>query len=100
MGEFVRVAGTDDVKPWHGMVAEVNGKALAVFNVEVISRHRQYLRPPRRTARRGRARSGRRDLPMARVAVQCPTGACVNNPSAKSKRYQVKVEGTTSKALL
>ena len=34
MGEFVRVAGTDDVKPGHGLVAEVNGKALAVFNVE------------------------------------------------------------------
>ena len=34
MGEFVRVAGTDDVKPGHGMVAEVNGKALAVFNID------------------------------------------------------------------
>ena len=34
MGEFVRVAGIDDVKPGHGLVAEVNGKALAVFNVD------------------------------------------------------------------
>ena len=34
MAEFVRIAGTDDVKPGHGLVAEVNGKALAVFNVD------------------------------------------------------------------
>jgi hypothetical protein len=31
MGEFVRVTGTTDVKPGHGIVAEVNGKTLAVF---------------------------------------------------------------------
>jgi len=34
MGEFVRVTGTTDVKPGHGIVAEVNGKTLAVFNVD------------------------------------------------------------------
>jgi len=34
MGEFVRVTGTTGVKPGHGIVAEVNGKTLAVFNVD------------------------------------------------------------------
>ena len=34
MGEFVRVIGTTDVKPGHGIVAEGNGKTLAVFNVD------------------------------------------------------------------
>lgn len=34
MGAFVRTAGIDDVKPGHGIVAEVNGKILAVFNVD------------------------------------------------------------------
>ena len=34
MGEFVRVTGTTDVKPGSGIVAEVNGKTLAVFNVD------------------------------------------------------------------
>ena len=33
MGEFVRVTGTTDVQPGSGIVAEVNGKTLAVFNV-------------------------------------------------------------------
>jgi hypothetical protein len=28
MGEFVRVIGTTDVKPGHGIVAEVNGKTM------------------------------------------------------------------------
>jgi nitrite reductase/ring-hydroxylating ferredoxin subunit len=34
MGAFMRVTDTADVKPGHGIVAEVNGKTLAVFNVE------------------------------------------------------------------
>jgi nitrite reductase/ring-hydroxylating ferredoxin subunit len=34
MGEFVRVAAVDEVKPGQGLVAEVNGKALAVFNID------------------------------------------------------------------
>src|SRR5690242_21472294 len=34
MADYVRVAGTGDVKPGHGLVAEVNGKTLAVFNID------------------------------------------------------------------
>jgi len=34
MAEFVRVAAAADVKPGQGIVAEANGKALAVFNVD------------------------------------------------------------------
>jgi len=34
MGEFVRVTGTTDVKPGHGIVVEVHGKTLAVFNMD------------------------------------------------------------------
>ena len=36
MGEFIRVTGTTDVKPGHGIVAEVNGKTLAVLNVDGV----------------------------------------------------------------
>jgi calcineurin-like phosphoesterase len=32
--EFVRVAALAEVKPGHGIVAEANGKTLAVFNVD------------------------------------------------------------------
>ena len=34
MGDFVRVASTTDVKPGQAVVVEVNGKTLAVFNVD------------------------------------------------------------------
>lgn len=34
MAEFVRVAALADVKPGHGIVAEANGTALAVFHVD------------------------------------------------------------------
>ena len=34
MGKFVRVRGTTDVKSGHGIVAEVNGKTFADFNVD------------------------------------------------------------------
>ena len=34
MGDFVRVASTADVKPGQAVVVEVNGKTLAVFNVD------------------------------------------------------------------
>ena len=46
MGEFVRVLGTTDVKPDHGIVAEGNGKTLAVFNVDgTFPYNRQHLYP-------------------------------------------------------
>jgi nitrite reductase (NADH) small subunit len=101
MGEFVRVTGTADVKPGSGIVAEVNGKILAVFNVDgafhVIDNTCIHRGGP----------LGEGDL--AGHVVTCPwhgweydvtTGGCVNNPSAKVARYQVKVEGTDVKALL
>lgn len=101
MGDFVRIAGTDDVKPGHGMVAEVNGKALAVFNVDG-----QYHVIDNTCLHRG-GPLGEGEL--AGTVVTCPwhgwqfnvaTGICVNNPSAKIETYQVKVEGTDVKALL
>ena len=34
MAEFVRVAGTADVASGSGIVAEVNDKPIAIFNVD------------------------------------------------------------------
>ena len=36
MGAFVRVTSTADVKPDHGIIAEVNGKTLAVFHADGV----------------------------------------------------------------
>lgn len=101
MGEFVRVAGTADVKPGCGIVAEVQGKSLAVFNVDgtfhVIDNTCVHRGGP----------LGEGDLEGQ--IVTCPwhgwqfnvvTGECVKNPSAKVSVYQVKVDGSDIKALL
>ena len=101
MADFVRVAGTADVQPGHGMVAEVNGKTVAVFNVDGV-----FHVVDNTCLHRGG--------PLGEGAVEgsvvtCPwhgwqfnvaTGACVNNPSGKVAVYQVKVEGADVKALL
>ncbi|WP_455243235.1 Rieske (2Fe-2S) protein [Petrachloros mirabilis] len=101
MAEFVRVAGTNDVKPGHGIVAEVNGKTLAVFNVDGT-----YHVTDNDCVHRG-GPLGEGDLEGH--VVSCPwhgwqfdvtTGECVKNPSAKVNVYQVTVEGTDIKALL
>lgn len=101
MGEFVRVAGTEDVKPGHGIVAEVNGKTLAVFNV-----NGEFRAIDNTCLHRG-GPLGEGDVDGN--VVTCPwhgwqfdvtTGACVNNPSAKVEAYEVRVDGTDVKVLL
>jgi nitrite reductase/ring-hydroxylating ferredoxin subunit len=101
MAEFVRVAGIDDVKPGHGMVVEVNGKAVAVFNVDG-----QFHVIDNTCVHRG-GPLGEGELEGS--VVTCPwhgwqfnvtTGLCVNNPSAQVQAYPVKVEGADVKALL
>ena len=98
MGAFVRVTSRADVKPGHGIVAEVNGKTLSGVNVEgtfhAIDTHR-------------RVPLGERDLEGS--VVTCPwhgwqfevtTGTCMANPAAKVDRYDVLVEGADVKVLL
>jgi nitrite reductase (NADH) small subunit len=101
MGEFVRVTGTTDVKSGQGIVVEVNGKTLAVFNVDGA-----FHAIDNTCIHRG-GPLGEGDLEGS--VVTCPwhgwqydvtTGACVTNPAAKVDRYEVKVEGTDVKVLL
>ncbi len=101
MAEFVRVTGTADVKPDHGIVAEVNGKILAVFNVEGT-----FHAIDNTCIHRG-GPLGEGDVKGS--VVTCPwhgwqfnviTGGCVNNPSAKVEVYQVKVKGNEIKVLV
>ena len=101
MGEFIRVASTDDVKPGNGMVVEMNDKALALFNIDGTI----YAIDNTCVHRGGPLGEG----DLEGDTVSCPwhgwqynvkTGACVNNPAAKIGTYQVKVEGTDIKVLL
>jgi nitrite reductase (NADH) small subunit len=101
MGEFVRVTGTTDVQPGQGIVAEVNGKTVAVFNVDGA-----FHAIDNTCIHRG-GPLGEGDLEGS--VVTCPwhgwqydvtTGSCVANPAAKVERYEVKVEGTDVKVLV
>lgn len=94
MGDYVRVAGAADVKPGHAIVAEVNGKTLAVFNVDGT-----FHAIDNTCVHRG-GPLGEGDVEGS--VVTCPwhgwqfnvtTGECVKNPAAKVEVYPVKVEG-------
>lgn len=101
MPEFKRVAGTEDVAPGTGIVAEVDGQSIAVFNVDGTF----YAIDNTCVHRGGPLGEGE----LEGDVVTCPwhawqynvkTGLCINNPSAKVQSYQVKVEGTDIKVLL
>lgn len=94
MGDFVRVAATSDVKPGAAVVAEVNGKTIAVFNVDG-----NYFAVDNTCVHRG-GPLGEGELEGD--VVTCPwhgwqfnvkTGACINNPAAKVDSFPVKIEG-------
>ena len=101
MGTFVRVTGTTDVQPGQGIVAEINGKTLAVFNV-----YGAFHAIDNTCIHRG-GPLGEGDLEGS--VVTCPwhgwqydvtTGICMGNPAAKVVRYEVRVDGTDVKVLL
>jgi nitrite reductase/ring-hydroxylating ferredoxin subunit len=101
MAEYVRVAGTGDVPPGHGLEAEINGKTLAVFNVGGTF----HVTDNTCVHRGGPLCEGE----VEGKIVTCPwhgwqfdvtTGECTKNPSAKVEVYQVKVEGPDVKVLL
>ncbi len=101
MAEYVKVAATSDVAPGTGMVAEVNGQAIAVFNVGGTF----YAIDNTCLHRGGPVGEGE----VEEETVTCPwhgwqynvkTGACLNNPSATLKSYQVTVDGDDIKLLV
>ena len=101
MAEYVRVAGTADVASGSGIVAEVNDKAIAVFNVDGT-----YYAIDNTCIHRG-GPLGEGELEGD--TVTCPwhgwqysvkTGVSTSNPSACVKSYPVKVEGTDIKVEL
>lgn len=101
MAEFLRVTGTTDVAPGSGIVAEINGQSIAVFN-----QNGTFYAIDNTCVHRG-GPLGEGELDGDTVA--CPwhswrysvkTGKCLTNPSACVKTYDVKVEGSDIKVLL
>jgi len=101
MADFIRVAATTEVTPGTGVVKEINGQPIALFNVDGT-----YYAIDNTCAHRG-GPLGEGEL--AGDVVTCPwhgweysvkTGQSVNNPSACVKTFQVQVDGEDIKVLL
>ncbi len=94
MANFVKVCKTSDIPTGSGKTVEVNGKAVAVFNVD----GNFYAIDNTCLHRGGPLGEGELDGKI----VTCPwhgwrydvaTGANEMNPSIAVEKYQVKVEG-------
>ncbi len=101
MAAYVRVVGTADIPPGSGHTVEVNGLAIAIFNVDGA-----FFAVDNTCAHKG-GPLGEGEL--AGEVVTCPwhgwqynvkTGISITTPSASVKTYQVKVEGADVKLLL
>jgi len=101
MADFVKVAKVDEVPQGEGIVVEVNGVEVALFNVDgnFCAINNTCLH------RGGPLGEGY----LEGEIVTCPwhgwqydvmTGVSITNPRAQVKRYEVKVEGSEVKVAL
>jgi nitrite reductase (NADH) small subunit len=96
MANFVKVATTNDLAPGNGMVVEVEGKPVALFNVGG-----QFYALDNTCVHRG-GPLGEGYVDSTNLTVQCPwhgwvyslvNGVSPVNPMAKVEKFEVKVEG-------
>jgi nitrite reductase (NADH) small subunit len=101
MADYVKVASASAVKPGAGLVADVKGQSIAIFNVDGT-----YYATDNTCVHRG-GPLGEGELEGD--VVTCPwhawqfnvkTGVSMNNPSARVKTYPVQVDGDDVKILL
>lgn len=95
MGKFVKVASAKDIEPGTGLTVTADGQEVALFNVGGAF-HAVHNTCVHRGGPLGEG-------PLEGQVVTCPwhgwqydvtTGVCTVNPSAKVKKFNVKVEGT------
>jgi nitrite reductase/ring-hydroxylating ferredoxin subunit len=96
MPDFVRVTGAADLPPGNGMVVEVDGRPIALFNVGG-----QFYALDNTCVHRG-GPLGEGYVDSSNLTVQCPwhgwvyslvNGASPVDPMAKVEKFEVKVEG-------
>ncbi len=96
MAEFVKVANKSDLPSGQGMVVEVNGRPIALFNV-----NGEFFALDNTCVHRG-GPLGEGYVNPNNMTVQCPwhgwvfgltNGVSPVNPIAKVEKFEVKVEG-------
>jgi nitrite reductase (NADH) small subunit len=97
MPDFVKIASTSDIGPGQSIVVEVEGRPIAVFNV-----NGEFVALDNVCVHRG-GPLGEGFVDAQNMAVQCPwhgwsyslqDGKCQNNPGAAVEKFEVKLEGT------
>jgi nitrite reductase/ring-hydroxylating ferredoxin subunit len=103
MAEFIRVASVSDLASGSGVVIDVNGRPIALFNVNGT-----FYALDNTCAHRG-GPLGEGYVDCANLTVQCPwhgwvyglsDGASTFNPLARVEKFDVQVEGDDVKISL
>jgi nitrite reductase (NADH) small subunit len=103
MSEFVKVANKSDLPPGQGMVVDVNGNRIALFNV-----NGEFYALDNTCPHRG-GPLGEGMVDESNLTVQCPwhgwsfglaNGISPINASARVEKFEVKVEGEEVKVAL
>ncbi len=96
MAEFIKVATVSDIPSGEGAVIEINGRALALFNV-----NGEFYALDNICGHRGGPLGDGYCNPQ-NLTVQCPwhgwvyaltTGVCTLNPNSRVEKFAVRVEG-------
>lgn len=96
MADFVKVANRSDLPPGEGMVVELKGNRIALFNI-----NGEFYAIDNTCPHRG-GPLGEGYCDPTNMTVQCPwhgwtfnvqTGVSPVNPSARVESFEVKVEG-------
>ncbi|HEX8089114.1 MAG TPA: Rieske (2Fe-2S) protein [Blastocatellia bacterium] len=103
MSDFIKVANKSDVPSGKGIAVEINGRSIAVFNVDGEFYALDNICPHRG----GPLDDGRVDC--KNLTIQCPwhswrfsltSGVSPINPRAKVEKFDVQVEGEDVKISL
>jgi len=94
MASFVKAAKASELKSGDARVVEIEGKTYALFNVEgKFYRHRHTSSTAGLSARG--SSTGRRDVPLARVAVRGDDGGLQDHPTVAVACTPRRLRGTT-----
>jgi nitrite reductase/ring-hydroxylating ferredoxin subunit len=94
MGEFVRVAATGDIAPGTARMFEVNGKEIALYNLDGRFCATTNICPHQGgPLAEGMLEGGMIVCPWHAWQFDVCTGSSPVNPRAKIETYPVKVEG-------
>lgn len=94
MADFVKVAKKSELGPGNGIKVEINGKEIALFNINgnfcAIDDTCQHRGGP---LSEGAVEDKVVTCPWHGWQYDVTSGACLTNPAAQQNKYEVKIEG-------